>query len=78
MASAIYRLAAMNVAGASSYISQANRIRRTVYKGINAETGWNKPVTDPLDWYSEVDESPEGIAFILIMEAAWRDYRAQQ
>lgn len=75
IASTIYRLAAMNVSGASSYISQANRIRRTVYRGISSKTGWNSPVTDPLDWYTEIHKSPEAIAFILIMEAAWRDYQ---
>lgn len=73
IASAIYRLAAMDVSGACVYVPQADRIRRTVYEGIDVATGWNSPTVDPLDWYVQSDESPEGAAFVLIMEAAWRD-----
>lgn len=74
IASSIYRLASMGVSGASDHISQANRIRRAVYRGISSKTGWNSPVVDPLEWDTEVHQSPEAIAFILIMEAAWRAY----
>jgi hypothetical protein len=31
---------------------------------------------NPLAWTTETDQSPEGEAFVLLLEAAWRDWRS--
>ena len=38
--------------------------------------GWLTPVVNPLQWGVEGSESPEGQAFVLEMQAAWRDWVA--
>ncbi|KAH9955491.1 Six-hairpin glycosidase-like protein [Russula dissimulans] len=38
--------------------------------------GWLTPVVDPLDVGSEGTQSPEGEAFTLMLQAAWRDWSA--
>lgn len=77
IASAIYRLAQMEVQGAEAFVPQAERIRQATYNNIDEETGWIKHVVDPLDWYVEIDQSPEAQAFTLLMESAWRGYTGQ-
>lgn len=32
---------------------------------------------NPLDWYVKTDKSPESMAFVILLEAAARDYRKQ-
>lgn len=92
IASSIYRLSQLGDSRADQYLTEANRIRQQVYRGISSRTGWNSPVVDPLSckqWlttkflephaefedtgHDEIHQSPEAIAFILIMEAACRD-----
>jgi hypothetical protein len=38
--------------------------------------GWLSPVVDPLNVGSEGSQSPEGQAFVLMLDAAWRDWNA--
>ncbi len=38
--------------------------------------GWLAPVVDPLNFVVEGAQSPEGQAFILMLESAWRDWSA--
>ena len=38
--------------------------------------GWLAPVVDPLNYVVEGMQSPEGQAFILMLQSAWRDWSA--
>ena len=38
--------------------------------------GWLQPVVDPLNVGAEGSHSPEGQAFVLMLQAAWRDWTA--
>lgn len=38
--------------------------------------GWLAPVVDPLNFAVEGAQSPEGQAFVLMLESAWRDWSA--
>ena len=40
--------------------------------------GWLTPVVDPYDFSDQGQTSPEGQAFILAMQAAWRDWAMER
>lgn len=72
MTSVSYRLAQLGLSMVT--IPAAERARQTIYASINSKTGVLRPVVNPNAYPYEGTESPEGQAFILLMEAAWRDW----
>ena len=50
----------------------------TTFAGMSHFTsdGWLQPVVDPLNIGVEGSNSPEGQAFVLMLQAAWRDWTA--
>lgn len=48
--------------------------RQAVYNGVSATTGILTPVVNPLAYSAQGTQSPEGEAFVLLMESAWRDW----
>ncbi|GAA99886.1 uncharacterized protein L969DRAFT_51234 [Mixia osmundae IAM 14324] len=76
MASATYRLAAMGYASAAN-IDAAERGRMFVQQNVGSD-GWLAHVVDPLSWNDMLTgskHSPEAQAFVLLMSAAYRDWR---
>lgn len=72
LAATSYRLASLAL-GAST-IPLASAARLAIYAAVNATTGVLSPVVDPLNFPAQGTLSPEGEAFVLIMEASFRDY----
>ncbi|KAL8280717.1 hypothetical protein RQP46_007040 [Phenoliferia psychrophenolica] len=54
-------------------LSKAEKSRGAVYTAVSTSTGILSPVVDPLKYSMQGTESPEGQAFVLLMESAWRD-----
>ncbi|KAF8317434.1 hypothetical protein DL93DRAFT_2154321 [Clavulina sp. PMI_390] len=55
----------------------AEHARKYIVKHVNATTGIVGPIVNPLDWNSELQAggvSPEGEAFVLMLQAAYRDW----
>lgn len=76
LASAAYRLAVLGVIPMDgTLIATAETIRAAVEAGVGSD-GWLSPVSDPLTFTVEGSESPEAQAFVLLMEAAWVDWKA--
>ncbi|GAA5963320.1 hypothetical protein JCM21900_006556 [Sporobolomyces salmonicolor] len=77
LASAAYRLAVLDPSrDYSSLLATAAKIRKAVNRGVSASTGWVSPVVNPLDFSKQGSDSPESEAFVLLLEAAWQDWRA--
>ena len=75
LASAAYRLAFLGVIDSNSdLIATAEKLRAAVEAGVGSD-GWLAPVSDPLSFTTEGSESPEAEAFVLLMEAAWVDWK---
>ncbi|GAA5981784.1 hypothetical protein JCM11641_007423 [Rhodosporidiobolus odoratus] len=75
LAASAYRLATLNsTAVASSTLADAAIIRAAVNSKVDKSSGWVSPVVNPLSFKEQASESPEGEAFVLLLEAAWRDY----
>jgi hypothetical protein len=85
LASTVYRLSVL--VGDNTYIAQAEASRKTLSWSNSTANGsmgtqhitpdgWLTPVVDPLQFDIEGSMSPEGQAFVLEMEAAWRDWVA--
>jgi hypothetical protein len=77
LAGAAYRLSAMDLT--SVYVPYAERTYNNVSTYLNSAAGsdgWVAPVVNPYDWYSAGAKSPEAQSFVLIMEAARRDWVA--
>ncbi|KAL8278079.1 hypothetical protein RQP46_009539 [Phenoliferia psychrophenolica] len=55
----------------------AEKIRQAVNSKIDA-SGWLTSVADPLVWAQSTTRSPEAQAFVIMLQAAWRDYWASQ
>lgn len=72
MASVSYRLAQFSLG--NSTVPRAEIARQAIYRAVNSTTGVLRPVVDPLNYPNEGTMSPEGQAFVLIMEASWRDW----
>lgn len=74
LVSVSYRLAQLKLS--TSTLDKAEATRPVIYRQVNSRTGVLSPVVDPLSYGNEGSESPEGQAFVLLMESAWRDWRA--
>ena len=72
MAAVSYRLAQLNLG--SSTLAAAQRTRLAIYSSLSPTTAILTPVVNPLSYSNEGTYSPEGQAFMLLMEAAWRDW----
>ncbi|GAA6055668.1 hypothetical protein JCM3770_003403 [Rhodotorula araucariae] len=76
LAAAAYRLAQLGGTDSTWLVRVAETIRSAVYAHINPGTGWLSPVVNPLSFKEQSSASPEGEAFLLLLDAAWRDYTA--
>lgn len=73
MASTVYRLS--QIWDDQSYISHAERSRNALYDGSHITSdGWLTPVVNPHSFGSEGSNSAEGQAFVLMMDAAHKDW----
>ncbi|KAK4047085.1 hypothetical protein OIV83_005648 [Microbotryomycetes sp. JL201] len=75
LTSVAYRLAQFDVT--SDLIDQANTLRNKIYNSVSGSTGVLSPVVDPLNFGQRLSSggiSPEGQAFVLLMESAYRDW----
>lgn len=59
----------------AAHIPAADKARAAIAANINGD-GYLTNVVDPNNFGSQGDTSPEGQAFVLMMEAAYRDYVA--
>ncbi|GAA5881319.1 hypothetical protein JCM16303_000127 [Sporobolomyces ruberrimus] len=78
LAATAFRLADLDSASSTDYsslLATASTIRASVNAKI-APSGWLTQVVDPLSFAQEAQTSPEGQAFILLLEAAWRDHQS--
>ena len=76
IASVTFRLAVLNEDN-STHISNASAAYNFVYENIDSN-GWLRNTVDPLtfDTLSQPDDpSPEGQSFVLLLEAARRDFQ---
>ncbi|GAA6007975.1 uncharacterized protein JCM10292_000463 [Rhodotorula paludigena] len=76
LAAAAYRLAQLNGTQSDYILDMAATIRSAVNNHVDTSTGWLAPVVNPLAFDQQASQSPEGEAFVLLLEAAWRDYSA--
>ncbi|GAA5980035.1 hypothetical protein JCM5350_006003 [Sporobolomyces pararoseus] len=77
LASTAYRLAVLDpTTDYSSTLKSAFAIRSAVNARVHRKTGWLSGAVDPLSWKKQTDQSPEGQAFVLLLKAAWRNYRS--
>lgn len=78
LSAAYYRLAhlALTNPNISSLpaLATVETSRSAVYSSVSKQTGNLSPVVNPLKYGSQGTTSPEGQAFVLLMEAAWRDW----
>jgi len=72
LASATYRLA--TITNDTTHIPSADRAFAVVQSRINEE-GFLQNVVDPYNFGNAGTTSPEGQAFVLLLQAAWRDYQ---
>lgn len=72
MAAVTYRLATM-LPSAVQLIPHADSARQLIAQRIDAD-GWLTQVVDPYSFSGQGTNSPEGQAFVLLMEAAHRDW----
>ena len=76
IASATFRLAVLKEDN-STYISNANAAYNFVRGNIDSD-GWLRNTVDPLTFYTpsnSSEPSPEGQSFVLLLEAARRDFQ---
>ncbi|BGP21027.1 hypothetical protein JCM10213_003207 [Rhodosporidiobolus nylandii] len=77
LAASTFRLAQLNATAVpQDTLQHAAAVRTAVNRKVSTKTGWLAPVVNPLSFKEEATESPEGEAFVLLLEAAWRDYNA--
>ncbi|CAO1619459.1 unnamed protein product [Parajaminaea phylloscopi] len=75
LAYAAFRLASM-VQGDDAHIRDAERIHSAVQDQVSRIGTLMSPVVNALSFTSEGETSPESLSFILLLEAARRDYHA--
>ncbi|GAA6005420.1 hypothetical protein JCM11491_003636 [Sporobolomyces phaffii] len=78
LAASAFRLATLDSASSTDYSSilrSASTIRSTVNGNIQS-SGWLSQVVDPLSFAQQAQTSPEGQAFVLLLQAAYRDFEA--
>jgi hypothetical protein len=73
-AAASYRLATLNLS--TAHVDFANQIHSTVAARYINSSGYLTHAVDPLDFGKQGTSSPEGQAFVLLMQAGYRDYAA--
>lgn len=77
LAACTFRLASLvfgtNNAPSVNVIAAA-KARAWVISKIDAD-GWLNNVVDPYDWHRQGSHSPEGQSFVLMLQAAYRDWR---
>lgn len=56
-------------------LQAAHKARDYIRNNVNTTDGWLGGVVDPYTFGSQGTQSPEGQSFLLLMEAAWRDWR---
>ncbi|GAA5913729.1 hypothetical protein JCM8208_003868 [Rhodotorula glutinis] len=76
LAASTYRLAQLGGTSSPYLLNTAATIRSAVNSKISSSTGWVSPVVNPLSFKAQSSASPEGEVFLLLLEAAWRDYSA--
>ncbi|KAF8129060.1 Six-hairpin glycosidase-like protein [Boletus edulis] len=81
LASTVYRLSLL--LGVHTYLPEAESARKRLssFNGTSGllhftRDGWLTPVTDPYAYPFQGQDSPEGEAFVISMQAAWRDWAA--
>jgi len=74
LAAVVYRLVPL-LPRVAKYIPAADKARAAIAASIN-DDGYLTNVVDPMNFGSQGGVSPEGQAFVLMMEAAYRDYVA--
>lgn len=74
LAAASYRLATLNLS--TAHVDFANQIHSTVAARYINSSGYLTHAVDPLDFGRQGTSSPEGQAFVLLMQAGYRDYTA--
>ncbi|KAF8499997.1 Six-hairpin glycosidase [Hysterangium stoloniferum] len=75
LAASTYRLALLT----QTYhnLPHAEDSRKTLVGGDHFDSyGWLQPVVNPLNWSMSGSQSPEAQAFVVEMQAAWRDWVA--
>ncbi|KIJ53229.1 hypothetical protein M422DRAFT_58565 [Sphaerobolus stellatus SS14] len=76
IAASTYRFALLT--GTYKNLPNAEKSRGVLSNGSHfSSTGFLQPVVNPLDWSHAGSDSPEGQAFVVMMQAAWRDWVAQ-
>ncbi|KAF1997647.1 hypothetical protein P154DRAFT_496654 [Amniculicola lignicola CBS 123094] len=80
IAAAVFRMKVLEpgMFGEERYMEWATRKRQEVSNRINQDTGIVGPAVNPLKWDERKEfwaGSPEGQAFVVLMEAAWRDLK---
>ncbi|KAM0747198.1 hypothetical protein T439DRAFT_328960 [Meredithblackwellia eburnea MCA 4105] len=78
LASVVYRMASLGELSNTSLINTAEKVRQAVNSAATSNSGWLNPVVDPLVWNQQSTKSPEAEAFVIMLQAAWRDYWANQ
>ncbi|GAA5846894.1 hypothetical protein JCM5353_004848 [Sporobolomyces roseus] len=79
LAATAYRLATLDSTSSTDYssvLSSAATIRSAVNDNVDSISGWLSNVVDPLSFAQQAKTSPEGQAFILLLQAAWSDHQA--
>ncbi|KAJ9103744.1 hypothetical protein QFC21_002204 [Naganishia friedmannii] len=74
LAAAAYRLATMNLT--TAHVDFANQIHSTVAARHINSTGYLTGAVDPLNFGKQGTYSPEGQAFVLLMQVAYKEYIA--
>ncbi|SCV72972.1 BQ2448_6897 [Microbotryum intermedium] len=76
LAATVFRLDQLGILPQNATtLNTAETLRSKVYKKIDKKTGWLSGCVDPLNWYQQIDHSPEGQAFVVLLQAASRDHR---
>ncbi|KDE05894.1 hypothetical protein MVLG_03707 [Microbotryum lychnidis-dioicae p1A1 Lamole] len=76
LASTVFRLHQLGmIRKPSTTLAKAEKIRSKINDKIDPKTGWLRGCVNPLSWYQRTDQSPEAQAFVILLEAAWRDSR---
>ncbi|GAA5861638.1 hypothetical protein JCM1840_005216 [Sporobolomyces johnsonii] len=76
ISSVAYRLAQLGFEQSAHNLETAGKIRAAVYAGINTTTGWVSPVVNPVGWTEQISASPESLAFVLLLDSAYKAYAA--
>lgn len=74
LAASAYRLATLNLT--TAHVGFANQIHSTVAARHINSTGYLTGAVDPLNFGKQGTYSPEGQAFVLLMQAAYKEYIA--